>query len=323
VPAYRVLGDAVSDRVSVGTVIAGRKGRGMGQNKRSLRALLPVYLVGHLAFGGVLWVAAASWYLGCRPDAVVSLVFAGLVFGIYMVNRFTDRREDMANNGGRLWLIEHGRLFFHLGALALAGSALVLMAVQALTAYHLALILLGLAYSYRFIPWVSREGVRFVRLKEIPLMKNVVVAILWGSATFVIPVLFHGIEVTVTAGLVLLVAAGTVTVFTNTVFCDVRDVTGDRLAANRTLPCTIGVGPTYKVLAAINAALLAVAAAVYAAGLVEGGHLLYTGMAVAYPVGYILAHERRWFSGPGVELMAESTPMVCALGLVIMRQLGA
>ncbi|MBD3317184.1 MAG: hypothetical protein GF344_15465 [Chitinivibrionales bacterium] len=286
---------------------------------RTLRAMIPVALVTHLALGGVLWVMAASWYLGCRPDPAVSLIFAGLVFGIYMINRFTDRREDLANNSDRLWLMERGHVFFYLGVLGLAGSTGLLVVNEAMTGFHLALILLGLAYSYRFFPWLERGEIRFVRLKEIPFVKNLTVGLLWGSSVFVIPILFHGLEATLSLGMVLLVVASTTTVLTNTIFCDVRDVTGDRLAGNRTLPCLIGVSATYKMLAALNIVVIATASIAYAFNAAEVGQLTYVFLVSFYPLIYIVAHERKWLSRAWVEFVADSTPMICAAGLVLLR----
>lgn len=103
------------------------------------------------------------------------------------------------------------------------------------------------AYSTRLIPGLPR-------LKDIPVMKNVTVAVSWAVVCTLIPGM--QMEPTKIGLIAIIMYFMMVRDFTATVLYDIRDVEGDRRSAVRTLPVILGPSYTSKILFILNSTLL-------------------------------------------------------------------
>jgi 4-hydroxybenzoate polyprenyltransferase len=104
------------------------------------------------------------------------------------------------------------------------------------------LLCFGFIYSFKLLP----EKFAYRRLKDIPLIKNLVIAFCWAIGTTGIVTAYAGSPFTVA---VFCVATIVFTrLFINTVVFDIRDREGDEKNGTYTLPVLLGINKTKKVL---------------------------------------------------------------------------
>jgi 4-hydroxybenzoate polyprenyltransferase len=284
----------------------------------------PLLIILYLALLGFLCVHAVQLYIGTQPRPAVGLIFMGIVFGIYIFNRFTDITEDFMNDIGKYVFFSRRTIIYKAGIAAVVLVLIALVALGKLAPYHLLLVSLGVLYSYRLLPWYSkRKGVFFLRLKELPLVKNIIVSSMWGTAVFAIPILFTGFGASNHPQIYVLVMVVAVSTMNNTVFCDIRDVAGDRVARNKTLPVLWGVRRTYVMMAAVNAAWLTAAAGMLMLRVYDVKHFAFILAMAAYPAAYVsLYHWGRCSKGI-LEFLCESDLLVFASGLALLSAVSA
>jgi 4-hydroxybenzoate polyprenyltransferase len=130
-------------------------------------------------------------------------------------------------------------------------------------------------YGSKLIPGMPR-------LKDIPVVKNLVVAISWALVTTLLPAMqAPRITGTIVAFVLYFMLAK---VFINAALYDVRDVKGDREMGVKTMPVLLGSRRTTIILLALNSTLLP--------GLMQIGSMLALIM-VLYGYIYILYFAER------------------------------
>lgn len=145
-----------------------------------------------------------------------------------------------------LWLERHRRLLFGvttISALAMFGCALLLP-------WHIFLLLVPLgAISVAYgLPWIPWRG-RWVRLKDIPGLKIVLIAVVWALATSTLPIAYRSALWSSPQTWVLM-AQRAMFIFAITLPFDVRDWEKDQRANIMTLPHVLGLNGT-KALAMV------------------------------------------------------------------------
>jgi 4-hydroxybenzoate polyprenyltransferase len=186
--------------------------------------------------------------LGVPPNIQICSAVFLMTFGLYSLNKITDIKEDAINMPERINFLRGRR------NLAIAYS---------IVAYLLCILLTFLdnpsSIVVVFIPFIANAlyGSRLIpglpRLKDIPVMKNVIVAVSWALTTTLLPAA-HIMSEKFTVALILYFML--VKAFVNTALYDVRDVKGDRENKIRTIPVIVGPKKTILILLAINATLL-------------------------------------------------------------------
>ncbi|MDD1680363.1 MAG: UbiA family prenyltransferase [Methanoregula sp.] len=181
-----------------------------------------------------------------NPSAAIILSF--VVFSVYNLNRKTDAAEDALNHAGRFrFTSRFGRPLF-LSALAAYGGALILAAAAGPASALLAAVplLAGIIYS---VPLLS-GFCRYQRVKEIPVMKNIVVSGSWAIAFSFLPAFLAGTFPDVHSLVVFALIFEYV--FIASVLPDIRDREGDAATHVYTIPVLIGVEKTRLFLTAFN-----------------------------------------------------------------------
>ena len=186
--------------------------------------------------------------LGITPNFRICLAVFLMSFSLYSLNKLTDVKEDAINLPERLTFLR-GRKNLIIAYSAVAYSMCMLLAFLdkpssiAITLFPL---IANALYGSRLLP-----GMR--RLKDIPIMKNVVVAVSWAFTTTLLPA-SHMVDRTsiVALAFYFILVKG----FVNTVLYDTRDVKGDRENGIRTLPVLMGSRNTVLILLAANSTLL-------------------------------------------------------------------
>ena len=104
----------------------------------------------------------------------------------------------------------------------------------------------GVLYSMPVLP----KAFGYRRLKEIPVMKNLVVGGSWAVILVLLPCMIAGVPITLQTDLCLLFFFSYA--FIASSLPDMRDREGDAMAGVVTIPVLIGVDRTKRVLAALN-----------------------------------------------------------------------
>lgn len=287
--------------------------------KSKLAELKPALVLFYLSFMGCFCVLSVQIYMGLPIDPVICLVSMALIFGIYTYNRFTDLEEDFTNDISRVIFFQRKRGYFFLAVSALAGSIAYLTVAGKLSWLHLLLLGIGICYSYRMIPWWSAGiGFRLLRIKEMTFVKNLAVSFLWGSCVFAVPILYssgpithHGMAAFLGIGLFL-------STLNNTLFDDILDEPGDRVAGIKTLPTVWGARRSYLLLWVLDVAWLGIVAASFLAGSLDAGHAGFLSLLALYPIVYMALHASGRAPRFLVDVLAESDLFVFAIGLMIL-----
>jgi 4-hydroxybenzoate polyprenyltransferase len=171
-----------------------------------------------------------------------------ITFSVYNLNRKTDEAEDALNHEHRFRITKKFERPLFVAALAAYLIALIISAFYGAPAFSVAILPLisGIFYSVPILPRWSR----YRRLKEIPVMKNVVVSISWALSASLLPV-FMTASVPGTATLIVFLFTFAWTFIASTL-PDIRDRAGDSATGVATIPVLIGVARTRFLLTGIN-----------------------------------------------------------------------
>jgi 4-hydroxybenzoate polyprenyltransferase len=261
---------------------------------RDLRGpISPVYL----AFAGGLCMYSVESYLRLGFDAGGALAFMGIIFGIYTLNRLTDVTEDFTNDIGRLLFYQRNRIFAVLGGASLAASFAGLIWAGKLSWLHWLLLGIGLGYSFRVVPWYQGRGLHWIRIKEILFVKNLSVAFLWGGSIFFLPIHYSGGRGFQDAGTWLLACGFIVCALNCTLFDDIVDEPGDRVAGIKTVPTVWGPARSIGFLLVVDALWIVSAVFLSLAYRLDLAHLTFLAATGLYPLCYLIPHGRTLRAG--------------------------
>ncbi|MDD1719753.1 MAG: UbiA family prenyltransferase [Methanoregulaceae archaeon] len=204
----------------------------------------------------VAFAAAGMVYTSYAIEGVIPSV-AGIAimflvaFSVYNLNRKTDEAEDSINHQGRFAFTKKFEKVLFFSALACYALAVFIAIPYGIFPVLVTLVplLAGILYS---VPCLPRR-MRYRRLKEIPVVKNLVVAFAWSLTLTFLPV---SVGVTFSPMKVLLAFIFfTSYVFIASTIPDIRDREGDALSGVRTIPVILGVERTTMLLTGINLAV--------------------------------------------------------------------
>ncbi|HUS76711.1 MAG TPA: UbiA family prenyltransferase [Methanothrix sp.] len=203
-----------------------------------------------------LFVGAAGFFqtlagyhlLGVYPSIQICFAVFLMTFSLYSLNKLTDMKEDAINMPERLNFLrgrKHIIIFYSVIAYLLCILLTFLDNPSSVFVVFVPLVANAL-YGSRLLPGLPR-------LKDIPIMKNLVVAVSWAVTTTLLPAGHIFNEKSIIALVLYFMLAKA---FVNTVLYDIRDVAGDKENGIRTMPVIFGKKKTIFVLLAINATLL-------------------------------------------------------------------
>jgi len=261
---------------------------------------------------------AAMVYISCflqgLPfDPVAAAILMLAVFAVYNLNRKTDEDEDAINHTERYaFTKKYGSVLFR-SAICAYVVALCLSALQGFGSLLITTVPLvaGIVYSVPLFP--ARFGFR--RLKEVPVMKSLIVAFSWAVPPALLPVCHAAIPAGAATGIVGVFFF--LQIFTNTVVYDLRDVEGDAASGVRTIPTILGAKKTLLLLTGMNVSVGT--ALVLAGGTLSGFWsvpLLAAGM--VYAQGYLLCFQRFGTEKLFFELFTDGEFIVLAVTLYLL-----
>ncbi len=220
---------------------------------------------GHLlALGTSSMAATVAFVLGKDPSWDLLLMAYLFSFGAYSINRMSDFEEDSVSHPDRTAHLEGRRR----GLIAMAAASF-------LVGYSLALLRNLVFFSGLLVPpllvvlySVGSDRMKWLlgisRLKEGLLVKNVTISFGWS----LIPVLVGLYYLELPAAIMLLAPFIFLRLMVNTIFFDQRDVEADVAYGVKTLPASLGIQGSWKVMDALD-----VVSAAYLLALVGTGVL--------------------------------------------------
>jgi 4-hydroxybenzoate polyprenyltransferase len=186
--------------------------------------------------------------LGINASFSVCLAVLLMTFSIYSLDKITDSDEDIINMPERgSFLVGRRKLVLYCSLASFALSLILIYWDQPSSVLIMLFPLIAnVFYGTRIHP-------KMPRLKDIPVVKNFVVAISWALITTLLPAAHVS---GMTNVVVLVFYFMFVKVFINAILYDIRDVRGDVEMGVRTMPVLLGTRNTTLILVAINCTLL-------------------------------------------------------------------
>jgi len=221
----------------------------------SIRELLSFLSVSSLFIGGTGFFKTYIAYLllAMKPNLFNCMAVFLVSFSVYTLDKIADLDKDVASMPTRARFLKGRRnLAIVYSSLAYLLSIIIIFIGRPISS---SLLLVPMAaniiYGTRLIPGVPR-------LKDIPVMKNAIVALSWAIVTVLIPVTYQSqLSLGSSQSLVFVVIYFMfIKTFIDTVLYDIRDEVGDRINCVRTIPVLIGPKNTTKVLLILNSTLI-------------------------------------------------------------------
>jgi 4-hydroxybenzoate polyprenyltransferase len=252
-----------------------------------LVGLARLNLIMAVGMAALTWVVQVLAGLPAQPLAPLLVSLA--VFSIYSLDRVTDSSADVRTHPERAGFSARHARWLRAAAVAAYALAVGLAWSRGPAAVACALLPLAalLLYSFPLLPREVARRVGFSRLKELFLVKNLVVAATLASTATLMPVAVSGAPPRPWA-LLAVWAFLSGRLFINVVAFDLRDEQGDRVNGVRTLPVVLGPRRTLRWLHGVNGALLLLALGGPVLG-VARGHFAALGVSCLYTWLYLRA----------------------------------
>lgn len=199
----------------------------------------------YLALNGCLVVAAGFLFYREQFNFLVLLAAFLATYAVYSLNKATDKVEDEINQTG---FDSKKTKFFTVSAFIATALSLVigLMISPWVAGVLMTPLVVGLVYSVKFSKNIPR-------IKEIPGVKSVSVALCWAFTGSVLPLATQPI---LWEKVLLVFLYIFINIFVNTVLFDVLDMKGDLTSGVKTIPHLLGLRKTKRLLFGMNSCIL-------------------------------------------------------------------
>jgi 4-hydroxybenzoate polyprenyltransferase len=187
-------------------------------------------------------------FLGMNPCILTCFSVALMAFGVYSLDKLSGSDEDLLNTPERRKFFSGRKKLAKICSVAAIVLAIMLTILSRPSSLPILLspVIANVLYTSRLQPGVPR-------LKDIPVIKNVVVAFIWATCGTLLPAMNMNHEQSLLISAVFYFMV--VKCFINTVLYDVRDLIGDRKSNVRTLPVILGNRKTIGVLLCLNSTI--------------------------------------------------------------------
>jgi (E)-4-hydroxy-3-methyl-but-2-enyl pyrophosphate reductase len=221
------------------------------------------------------------------------------VLSMHIFNNLIGTKADRYNDPDRSSFYDKNKILLAFLAFAAGGIGL-------MTAYSVGWIpflilfgmsIMGLSYNLRLIPKRFAYD-KYLRLRDIPGSKTVLIAMAWGIVTSVLPRLSVSGDIHLNTAIIFLWSLSLV--FVRTAFFDILDMQGDRIVGKETIPILLGEKRALRLLKTILAINFGVLFVLSAFQLISSlGFALLICPAFVFII--LSAHERGYML-PGIRL---------------------
>jgi 4-hydroxybenzoate polyprenyltransferase len=240
------------------------------------------------------------------------------------LNRIVDE-EDKFNNLKR-WQFFNGttkRFCFWMStaAILLASPVIISLLLRKIeVALVFALICIsGLFYSVRLLPWFFKNEIRWFSFKDIPILKSLIVCVLWSVSAFLIAVVDSQISI-LRIDILIILMIFFISSLNSTISSDVRDIDGDRIRNIYTIPVLIGAQNSLKMLMAIDIIGIASVTVLFIGNVITLKMLIFSCFILIWAGLSILPQYflPRKISKTALEIIVDSESIICAICLVML-----
>jgi 4-hydroxybenzoate polyprenyltransferase len=266
-------------------------------------------------------VIVVQIYLDQSVGLLPALPVAALALMIYALNGVSDRAEDRLNDPAKAnALAQNGWPLIAVASAALLVSAILLARTGRLHIVYGLILVAGLFYSFRLVPWYQpSRGLTRLRLKDVLLLKNLSVGLTWAASVFVVPIMDHPSAPPAPGYWVLAAGYGFLATM-NSVFSDLKDQAGDRAAGVLTLPVVVGAPRCFRLMmGAAGLWLLLLVGAYVGPRWIDGGAFIFLAMmSLGYPALVWAAREGNLVPRSAVAYVIEASDPIFMLGLLLL-----
>lgn len=229
-----------------------------------------IYSSAYLSIAGFMMGIISCLLQGIKINPIIGIIMFLITFSVYNINRKTDEKEDFINHIKRFEFTKKFGQFLFLISIVAYLFALIIAGTYGIINLIITLIplIFGSLYS---VPILSSDY-KYRRLKEIPVIKNVIVGIAWAIPPAFLPTYIASRSPTSLTLIICLFFYSLA--FINSTLFDMRDVDGDRLAGVYTIPVIIGISKTILLLSIINGILGAIIIFTYYSKVIPFSHLV-------------------------------------------------
>lgn len=201
-----------------------------------------------VAFAAAQLVYTSSRLQGIEPELYYQWIVAAYIFGMHLLNHFTDVFSIQINYPARVgFYARFRRLLLTLGLLGIGSTLVVSYLLGPFTfILILAMSLLGLIYRVELFG-KRRLGTR--RLMDIPGSKDLFLGLAWTVVIALLVVPASGSTFSPATGITALFVFSLA--FTRSLVYSIRDVQGDRMVGRETIPVLIGESLTRRLGAVV------------------------------------------------------------------------
>ncbi|MCZ3366118.1 UbiA family prenyltransferase [Methanobacterium veterum] len=183
-----------------------------------------------------------------EPNLKLLFAMFFTMFGVYNLNKLTDKEEDSVNLPERAnYILGNEKAIIIITILSYFTALLLGIFVNILDLIVILFPLFaGIIYSVKLLPKIPR-------LKDITGMKNIIAALSWTVGIVFLPVIssYKGFIITI-----LISSFIFINLLVNAIIFDIRDIKGDRKNNIKTIPVVIGRQKTEKMLLIIHSILI-------------------------------------------------------------------
>lgn len=204
-----------------------------------------------LSIGASLTTYMSTLILNLKFDLGLFLMSFLITFSIYNFNRKTDEKEDFISYPERFSFVVKYSKFLIIGAFISCISAILIAFTKSIETVIVLIIPLVIAtlYGVSWVPKTLNKKIKFRRFKEVPILKDMLVALGWFAIPF-LPAYYWFSTITIVTWLIALFIF--IRIYIGATIFDIRDVIGDKLTGIKTLPVLIGEKKTLFLLAILN-----------------------------------------------------------------------
>ncbi|MBA7593693.1 4-hydroxy-3-methylbut-2-enyl diphosphate reductase [subsurface metagenome] len=201
-----------------------------------------------VAFAAAQLLYTSSRLQGIEPELYYQWIVAAYIFGMHLLNHFTDVFSIQINYPARVgFYARFRRLLLTLGLLGIGSTLVVSYLLGPFTfILILAMSLLGLIYRVELFG-KRRLGAR--RLMDIPGSKDLFLGLAWTVVIALLVVPASGSTFSPATGIAALFVFSLA--FTRSLVYSIRDVQGDRMVGRETIPVLIGESLTRRLGAVV------------------------------------------------------------------------
>ncbi len=242
-------------------------------------------------------VGAAALCFACAVmrnlwPAPLSVAVSGLfIFALHVLNHYTDREYSQYKESYKLNVLERYKKGLVIAGIVAAYGAVGLTALISSLAFGLMAFatVLGLVYNLPIVPRKIANAIKIRRLRDLPMSKNLGTALAWCLTIILLPVLELQSRLEFLPTLTVFVFCFAL-VFSRSTLLDLRDVQGDMMIGNETIPILIGEKRTKLLLAGIVVVSIALMIVASASKWVNGSGFAQL-VTLAFVLGYLASYH--------------------------------